>query len=151
MLAMCKLKDGITKEVNFTINDVINYYNKHMQEMTISHRRIYENYFNTLNYYKIYNGLIPNKILIDLIKELHPDFINLDEVSKEYIEEFLRKYEKELNSSTKLSLMSLFNISNPSMMNGKEKKKVLRILGRIESKRKELDIKSLILKKENKS
>lgn len=149
MLSVCKLKDGIKIDRNFSFEQVYSYYTNNYTDIPIYRRKKYQKYFNRVIRQKNINGLgfkLSNDIIYDLIKDNYSNAFKLENATKEEILKLINKFGKELNRRTRTELMGRFDIREREYMNGKDINHIFKMLYTLETKRKELDSKTLVLK-----
>lgn len=150
MVSVCKLKDGITKDKTFTFEQVYTYYLNHYNSIPDYRKKIYQKYFKTVknnNSISGFKGKLSYYIITDLIIDMYPDAFVLGRTTKEEVVDILNKYKNELNRRVKSELMRRYGISERRFMNGKDLNHIFKILYTLDTRRKELEVKSLVLKK----
>lgn len=134
MLCVCKYRDGIKNNIPFTYEDILQYYTEHNHEMDTQHKLYYLRYFDRVNNSKRINGVsshINLAILMDMFKDRNIGITSLTELDRDMVIRLLKKYYKELNSSTRNELMALFEIPDREFMNGKDINHIYKILDRL--------------------
>lgn len=150
MLSVCKLKDGIKIDKTFSFDQVYSYYTNNYVDIPIYRRKIYQKYFNKVKSKKNINGLgfkLSNDIIYDLIKANYTNVFELKNASKEEVLELINKHGKELNRRVRNELMGRFDIKERDYMNGKDINHIFKLLYTLDTRRKELDSQTLVLKK----
>lgn len=129
MIAVSKLKEGIKKTKEFTYEEILSYYNRHVSEMDSIHKVYYERYFKRVNANKELNGRktkIPEMISYDLLKEQEPNLFHLNTATKEEIQSILNNPNYNLDSKTKYTLLN--TIHPGEELGGREINHIYRII-----------------------
>lgn len=119
MISACKLKNGITKENSFSIEEVKEYYEKNKNNMSEHHKKFYLRYFRNLKTRR--RTFMPKEIVFDLMEEQIPNLFRVKTATKEFVGGVLKTHYNEIGSKTREALMELFDIQEREFMNGKEK------------------------------
>ena len=85
-------------------------------------------------------------IITDLIVATYPDAFKLNISTRDEVIDIIRKYGKNLKKRVRMGLMSRYDISEREFMNGKDINHVFKMLYTLDTRRKELDPKALVLK-----
>ncbi|HAB66141.1 MAG TPA: hypothetical protein DCE23_02115 [Firmicutes bacterium] len=112
MVSVCKLREGIKKTNEFTLEEIISYYERHKDEMDCIHKVYYERFFKRINNTQEINGKkskIPTMITYDLLKEREANLFHLSTASKEEIKSILNNPNYILDSKTKHTLSDIVN------------------------------------------
>lgn len=112
MISVCKLKEGIKKQREFTYEEIVDYYERHKDEMDSVHRVYYDRYFMKVKHDRNINGKvtkISEMITYDLLKEREPNLFKLDTASKADMERILNDKSFILDSKTKHTLLERIN------------------------------------------
>ena len=150
MLSVCKLKDGITKNKSFTIDEIKEYYEKYYDKMTDYYKKNYNRYLNAVEKSRSISGVKvqqPYSIMADLIMDKYDDAFSLKNATKQQILSLLKKYNKKLTNRIKTNMMHRFDIRKRELMNGKDINHVFKILNTLDSKTKDLKSSTYVLKK----
>lgn len=151
MLSVCKLKDGISKQKTFSYDEIRSYYEKY--EIFQYCNKYYEQYFKNVKNRRIVNGEkapVSYYIIADLISANYPDAFKVERATRDEVMNIIKKYGKQLKRNVRFSLMSRFNISEREFMNGRDINHIFKMLYTLDTKRKELNSESLVLKNVNK-
>ena len=132
VLSIYKYRDGIKRIKSFSFDEVLNYYNKYKDNMSIQHQLYYDRYINkrTNKVLNTYTNNINREILFDLIKD-STDYIPLSSLTKDDIIDILNTYDKELSKDIKNKLKLLYDIDS---INNKEINKFYKILNQLDIK-----------------
>lgn len=132
MLAICKLRDGMFKEKEFTYDEIIDYFNGHSSEMRSTHRVYYDRYFTRMNKKRELNGIqskVSEYITYDLLREQRDDCFKLETGTRASALSILRdNVRMPIKVDTKKSLMYYYGIRWRDIMSGKEINHVYRIM-----------------------
>ena len=148
MLSVCKLKDGVTKEQIFSLEEVYSYYLKKHKEMPYYHKVYYLRYFKRMTDNRNINGTkekLSYYIINDLIEDIYPDAFSFKKATREEVIAILKKHYHELKKRTRNELMAIYEIREREFMSGREINHIFKLLDTLESKRKELNDYSLKL------
>ncbi len=148
MLSVCKLKDGVTKEQTFSLEEVYSYYLKKHKEMPYYHKVYYLRYFKRITDNRNINGTkekLSYYIINDLIEDIYPDAFSFKKATREEVIAILKKHYHELKKTTRNELMAIYEIREREFMSGREINHIFKLLDTLESKRKELNDHSLKL------
>ena len=129
MLSICKYKEGIKNNNEFTYEEIKEYYDNN--ELPIYIKSHFDNYLyrmdNDLEIRGTYTR--PSSVVInELIKHKHKG-IKLKDTSKEEILSILKKY--KINNKIKNYLMYKYNICERDLMNGSDRNHIYRILNKL--------------------
>lgn len=150
MLSVCKLKDGIKKDKTFSFEQVYSYFMNNYMDIPFYRKKIYQKYFNEVKSRKNINGpgyRLPNDIIYDLIKENYTNTFELKNTSREEVLELINKYGKKINKKVRVELMGRLDIRERDYMSGKDMNHIFKMLYTLDTRRKELDLHKLVLKK----
>lgn len=132
LLAVCKLRDGIVREKEYTFEEIEAYYNKHSKEMRSTHRVYYDRYFYRMTKKRELNGIqskVSEYITYDLLKEENSNCFKLATSNREEALAMLRdNVRMPIKTDTKKALMCYFGIRYRDIMSGKEINHVYRII-----------------------
>ena len=129
MSAVEKYKLGIRKAKEFTTEEIINYYQKYKNEMQQSELIAFERIFNNLENQNSLNrkrGWIPPDINYRLLKEYHELKFSFEKTDYEKVRQILLR--NRLTNETQKTLKTAYGISNRSLMSGKTKLQILKML-----------------------
>ncbi len=149
MLSVCKLKDGITRQKTFSYNEIRSYYEKNFANIPQYHSSYYDQYFRNVKNRRIIKGdkaPVSYFIIADLIAATYSDAFNINTATRDEVINIIRKYSKDLNKRVRIGLMSHFDISEREFMNGKDINHIFKMLNTLDTKRKEIGFKTLVLK-----
>ena len=135
MLAVCKLRDGITKEKSFSREEVMEYYEKNKDLLTKSHRVFYENYFRKVLDEKRINETKRNLstvIISDLIKEKYANTFIMENATREEILNLLHRFRNDIIRSVREELMNKFAITEREFMTGRELNHLYKLLFKLD-------------------
>lgn len=150
MLSVCKLKDGITKQKNFSYDEIRSYYERYFNNIPQYYRRYYDQYFRNIQNRRIIKGdraPVSYFITADLIAATYPNAFKINTATRDEVIDIIKKYRKDLKKRVRIDLMNRFDISEREFMNGKDINHIFKMLYTLDVKRKELDSKTLVLKK----
>lgn len=134
MLSVCKLKDGIYRQREFSLDEIGDYYVRNSSLMNIYHLEYYRRYFDMMSREGNLNGAvsrISDVISYDLIKDIYDDCFKLESTSKEDAIKLLRDDRLKISASTRKGIMTYFGIRYSDLMNGKEKNHVYRLINNL--------------------
>ena len=137
MLAICKLKDGITKSRQFTYDEVMEHYLKFEKTIPPIVKASYKRYFDRMDNNKYTYVKRPNineVIICDILKEKYKFYVDVSSLRREQVINLLKKYYKGIDSSIRDELMYLFNITEKEFMSGKKLNHLYRILNNLDNK-----------------
>ncbi len=151
MLSVCKLKDGITRQKTFSYDEIHLFYERNFANIPQRYRSYYDQYFRNVQNRRIITGdkaPVSYFIIADLIAATYPDAFKLTTATRDEVIDIIKKYGKDLKKRVRIGLMSRFNINEREFMNGKDMNHIFKILYVLDTRRKELEFQSLVLKKE---
>lgn len=125
-LCIIKYQLGFRKEKEFSINEVLDYYNKHNQEFSPSKKAIYKRHLNRVQDFVQYKNRTNHELIFDLIKEHYKKYIRLRRLSKEDAINLIKN--GKLTDSTKASLLHYFNMSLLDIYSEEEQKDIYDLL-----------------------
>ncbi|HAB65872.1 MAG TPA: hypothetical protein DCE23_00750 [Firmicutes bacterium] len=149
MLSVCKLRDGITKQKTFSYDEIRSYYDNNFATIPQYCRNYYDKYFSNVENRRIIKGErapVSYFIIADLIAATYPNAFKVDTATRDEVIGIIKKYGKDLKKRIKIALMGRFDIREREFMSGKDINHVFKMLYTLDTKRKELDVKSLELK-----
>ena len=129
MISICKYKDGIKNNNEFTYEEVKKYYESNNLPNYIKVH--FENYIDRINKSSEIRGMYtrPSSVVInELIKYKHKG-VNLKNTSREQILSILKKY--KIKKNIKNYLMYKYDICERELMSGSDKNHVYRILNKL--------------------
>lgn len=131
--AVIKHQNGIRKANDFTLEEVIDYYNRNGDKFGVVNAKIYRNYFEKVKRNGPYAKLRPNKfITFDLIKDKYEDYFKLSETDSEQVKEILGKCGHLMPKDTIHILESLFGVTHANLLSDEEWEKLIQFLGMIQ-------------------
>lgn len=142
MLAVCKLKDGITKEKCFKKEEISEYYRENYANIPECHRQYYEHYLQRMSDPRIVNGHENNLsyiVINDLIKEKYSDAFVMKKATREEILDILHKYRNDIARRIRDELMNRFDIMEREFMNGRHLNHIYKLLYKLDTLLKDND------------
>ena len=120
VLSVFKYQLGIEKQIYFTYDEVLAYYQSNKDNMTLSKEDDYIRYLNGLNKrseFTFSEDNLSDDLIFDLLKYKNPDFFNIATATKEEVSFIVNEYYNKLNLSTISVLIKKFNLQDKDFMN----------------------------------
>lgn len=125
VLAVFKYQDGIRKENSFTLEEIKSFYRINKDNLTKEEITLFSSFFHKQL------GLdfkVSENLIFVLLRYKYPEYFRIKNSPKKQTIDMIQKYHKRLSKSSRNTLMHYANISERELMNGQDKKHVLRTL-----------------------
>lgn len=139
IMAVCRYKYGIRKKHTFTYEDVVDYYERHKEEMVPSQKKVYLLYFkrHLMEYAGRNKEYITKSIVKDIIKERKKNIVDVEDLDYEEMLNLIRT--RHFSSKVLNGLLHKMGETEKVIMSGQELNHVYRLLNRLD---KSLEIES---------
>ncbi len=129
MISICKYRMGIKKNITFTHEQVVDYYERHEDSLRKERLLLFSNYFSRYKKESSSNSTyISDSIIYLLLQESMSNCFKVSTSNKKEVLNILRNKKHRINKKVRNSLMQLFDITERELLNGQEINHIIRTL-----------------------
>lgn len=133
MISISKYKMGIRKNIPFSHEQIVDYYERHKDSLPKDQVLLFSNYFKRYETEASLNSTyISDSIIYLLLQESKTNCFKISKSNKEEVLNILRNKKYKLDKKIRNSLMQLFNIKERELLSGQEINHTIRTLHMLE-------------------